>query len=444
MTFRYESEDVAQKIHFKNPSFGNSPCIYCFNAHTGGPMLGYNTMREVLVWLQTVKPQQVKMVYFPSGKADLRDSCLLHSRSEEAHAVRLIASDLQAGQTYTYQIYLDDAADHAAEGNFSTQTLWQHRSDPPEFKFAIGSCAYINEAAYDRPGEPYGKGLGIFNSILEKEPEMMLWLGDNIYLREGDWSSQSGIYHRYTHFRGQKELQKFWKSMHHYAIWDDHDYGPNDADRSFVSKKRSLNAFKTFWGNYEYGINGKDGISSQFSYNDLDFFLLDNRYFRSPNHRKSGKREILGEEQVQWLIDALVYSKATFKVVLVGGQFLSPAAVYENHATYGEERRKIIELMEQEELKNVIFLSGDRHKTELTKMELENGHLIYDYTCSPLSSKAYDSRDEGNNLRVEGTHVSTQNFGLLSVTGSLKERKLLLQNFDSKGNLLWKYEIEKQ
>lgn len=409
-----------------------------------GPMLGYNTMREVLVWVQTEKAQSVKMIYFPENNTAQKDSFLLQSEREKAFTAKLIASGLDEGTTYIYQVFLGNETQPSATGTFTTQALWQHRRDPPEFQFAIGSCAYINEEAYDRPGTPYGKGTEIFQSILAKKPEMMLWLGDNLYLREGDWSSRSGIHHRYTHFKSHPDLQELWKSMHHYAIWDDHDYGPNDADRSFIAKELTLEAFQNFWGNYEYGINGKAGITSMYSYNDLDFFLLDNRYDRSPNKRNSGKREILGKEQIQWLIDALTYSKASFKIVAIGGQFLNPAAVYENHATYAEERQEMIDLIEKENLKNVVFLSGDRHKTELTKMKLKNGNLIYDYTCSPLSSKAYNSSDEENELRVKGTHVSTQNFGLLSLSGSFKNRKLLLQNFDAEGKLQWEYEIKKE
>ena len=61
--------------------------------------------------------------------------------------------------------------------------------DPPAFSFVTGSCAFINEAKYDRPGKPYGGGYEIFESMAADDPDMMLWLGDNIYLREVDFQS---------------------------------------------------------------------------------------------------------------------------------------------------------------------------------------------------------------------------------------------------------------
>lgn len=407
-----------------------------------GPMLGYNTMKEVLIWVQTEKSDSVILKYFPTENPSKTSTVRSLSSERNGFTNKLIAANLEPGTSYEYELIIQNK--QAAKGNFTTQSLWQHRTDPPNFKFALGSCAYTNEPAYDRPGKSYGQGNEIYQSIVAQNPEFMLWLGDNVYLREPDWSSRSGIYHRYTHFKSLPEIQSLWKNMHHYAIWDDHDFGPNDADRSFVGKEISLEAFQDFWGNYEYGINGKPGITTQFSYNDLDFFLLDNRYYRSPNNRKTGERFILGEEQIEWLIDALVSSKASFKIVAIGGQLLSPAAVWENHATYPEERQKIIDLIEKEGIKNVVFLNGDRHKTELTKMELANGNVLYDYTCSPLSSKAYNSSDEGNTLRVEGTHVSTQNFGIIELEGPFKERQLLLKNYDANGKLMWEHKIKRQ
>ena len=35
-------------------------------------------------------------------------------------------------------------------------------------------------------------GLKFSKAIHQKKPDFMVWLGDNIYLREPDWSSHSG------------------------------------------------------------------------------------------------------------------------------------------------------------------------------------------------------------------------------------------------------------
>ena len=94
----------------------------------------------------------------------------------------------------------------------------------------------------------------------------MLWLGDNIYLREPDWNSWTGIIHRYTHDRATPQLQPFMASVHNYAIWDDHDFGPNDSDKSFWNKNLTLKAFKLFWANPSYGTGDIKGTTTSFQW----------------------------------------------------------------------------------------------------------------------------------------------------------------------------------
>ena len=81
------------------------------------------------------------------------------------------------------------------------------------------------------------------------DPDMMLWLGDNIYLREVDFQSYEGFLHRYTHARETPEMKNLLKACPNYAIWDDHDFGPNDSDGSWVHADWSREAFQTFWSN---------------------------------------------------------------------------------------------------------------------------------------------------------------------------------------------------
>lgn len=47
---------------------------------------------------------------------------------------------------------------------------------------------------------------------------------------------------------------------------------------------------------------------------------------------------ILGDQQKYWFKEALLTSKAAYKFVAVGGQFLSDFAGFENFANYKEKR----------------------------------------------------------------------------------------------------------
>ncbi|MEO0469114.1 MAG: alkaline phosphatase D family protein, partial [Bacteroidota bacterium] len=264
----------------------------------------------------------------------------------------------------------------------------------------------------------------------------------NTYLREADWYSWTGIMHRNTHTRAVKEMQALLASTSNYAIWDDHDFGPNNSDRTFRDKDLTLRAFKLFWGNPSYGLpDVKGGTTSMFSRGDADFFMLDNRYFRDPNNKRTGKRSILGKEQLDWFIDALISSNATFKFVMIGGQVVNTVDRFENYAAIApEERSYILNAIARESIKNVIFLSGDRHHSELSKVE-KDGITIYDFTVSPLTSGPHNAEDEPNALRVKGSQVGIRNYGIMDISGPRKERKLKFSLFDQSGKELWSMDI---
>ncbi len=409
-----------------------------------GPMVGYADYREVALWVQTTQEATVYFEYWEVGKPEQRyRTTTVRTKAADGFTARVIADQLEPGRKYEYALFINgQEVPRPYPLRFQTLPLWQWRTDPPNFRIAVGSCLYINEPAYDRPGRPYGGDYEILKAIHEKQPDAMLWLGDNVYLREVDWNTRSGMIKRYTHTRSTPEMQPLLGSVHHYAIWDDHDYGPNNSDRSFWNRKAALEVFKLFWCNPIYGADGTDDISGRFEWGDVEFFLLDNRMHRSPNNRLTGKREILGEQQLEWLIDALTYSKATFKIIVIGGQVLNPVARWENYATYAAEREKLLRRIEQEGITGVIFLTGDRHHTEITKLERPGTYPLYDITVSPLTSRAYNAEKEPNYLRVPGTMVGERNFAILEFSGPRNDRKLTCRVFDKDGKELWSYEIK--
>lgn len=408
-----------------------------------GPMLGHSQMRELSIWLQTKESAKVKIGYKETGSnSELIFTSEKITTSENFYTTTLTADNVEPGRNYEYKVFINDEElkfDYPLE--FQTQKLWQWREDPPAYKFLVGSCLYINEEIYDRPGKPYGGEYQILTDMFNKDADFMVWLGDNTYLREADWYSKTGIYQRYTHTRSLDELQPILASTHHYATWDDHEFGPNNSNRSFVAKETTLQAFKDFWANPSYGINGKPGVTTYFEWGDAAFFMMDNRYYRTPENRKTGDRQILGDEQIEWLIDGLTTTDAEFKFVCLGGQFLNTTPIGENHSTFPEERIKILNLIEKEGIEGVIFLTGDIHRTELTKLDRYRNYPLYEFTLSPLTAGPSTWDKPINNHRVDNTLVQERNYGLFEITGPRKDRKLKCSVYNSNGELKWTYEI---
>ena len=417
------------------------------NLIQNGPMKGYIDMKEAAIWLQTTKPAEVFIKYYPNDNKDLvHISNIVNTSYDKALTAHLFADTLEPGTSYTYELFINGKkANLPYPATFTTLKIWKWRTDAPDFKFAMGSGTYINETAYDRPGKPYGGGYEIYNHIADMHPNFFLWLGDNVYLREPDWNTQAGIFHRYSHDRAIPELRKILATTHHYAIWDDHDYGTNDSDKSFWNKNETLKAFKLFWANPSYGVGDIKGTTTFFNWNDCDFFLLDNRSFRDPDRRiEEGKSE-LGEEQLQWLFDNLVNSYGTFKFVVMGGQFLSNSGMYEAYSNNGfeAERRRIIDFIYKQKIKNVIFLTGDVHFSEVSVLKERNQPTIWDITGSPLNSGPNTNGDQQpNSLRVPGSVIMVRNFTMLEVSGTRKERVLKVTYYGTKGDKLYEMEIK--
>jgi alkaline phosphatase D len=412
-----------------------------------GPMPGHSDHLATSVWLQCHGPCAVQLEYWnaDSARSVRRRTPVQQGDPRNAYAMTFVLDGLVPCQRYAYRVLVGGKELAMDDSLFvSTQCLWKWRTEPPDFSLVTGSCAYINEPAYDRPGRAYGGDYGIFGHMADERADLMLWLGDNTYLREPDWGTRSGYLHRYTHTRRTPELQRLLRSTHHYAIWDDHDFGPNDADGAFAMAPIAREAFDLFWPNPEGRPTGLRTITTAFSYNDVDFFLLDNRTERVPGNMVTTTPTILGAAQIDWLIRALKSSQATFKVVAVGGQFLNDAAVFENYATVPQERQAILDRIDAEGIRNVIFLTGDRHFSELSHLVLPSGLSVYDLTVSPLTSGAYATPQETNNLQVLGTRVTERNYGVLRFTGPRKERKLTMAIHASDGRLLWERTIQAQ
>ena len=321
-----------------------------------GPMVGYSSMREAGIWIQTTQSADVAIRFWKQDSSDFKKvTQTLTTNMDNHYVAHITAHPLEPGHTYQYEVIIDGKIMSIPYPlQFKSQPLWQWRHDAPNFSFVAGSCVYVSDSMYDRPGEPYGGDYHIFNTIDQDNPDFMVWLGDNTYLREADWDSKFGIYYRHKHTRSLKNLQPLLGRTHHYAIWDDHDYGPNDSDRSFVLKNTTLQAFKDFWFNPVYHAGESKGITGQFTWHDCDFFLLDNRWYRTP-HDSSG--QIIGDEQLTWLKEALINSKASFKFICIGGQFISDLKAFENHAQYPEERQQILSMLNDIQVKNVVFLN---------------------------------------------------------------------------------------
>jgi len=424
------------------------------NKIISGPMLGQVELRTATVWIEVAAV--VKTIAVKYWEKD--DPKTAHIKiykgllGNEFNPVKIEIGGLDFNTTYQYTFLLDGIPVNA-QASFTTKDLWQWRKPAPDFSFLTGSCAYFNEPVFDRPGKPYGGDSTIFETMTKTPAAFMLWLGDNWYTRETDISSEWGLYYRASHDRRLHILQNFWKTMSHYAIWDDHDYGPDDAGGDYILKEASRKLFMSYWGNPSFGQDGK-GIYTKVSYGDVDIFLTDDRYFRSANNladsidgKPNTDKHFFGAAQMEWLKNALVYSNATFKIIAIGSQVLNPShKEFESMRHFSAEYNELMNFLNEQKLSGVLFLSGDRHHSEVIKTPRAGNYTLYDITSSPLTSGISKVRgDEINNpFRIPGTLVEEQNFSRITVSGKSGERKLTVEFIGLKGDKLSLWTVDEK
>ncbi len=413
-----------------------------------GPMIGRVNKTDVKLWVQTNKPAKVSFVYWEQNKPKTKkETDWVKTDKDHAYTAHILIDGLKPATTYKYQLKINNKKiQFNYPTTFKTQEVWKYHHAPKDFSFAFGSGAYINDPEFDRSGRPYGGQYQIYEKIPEKNPDFMIWDGDNTYLRQNEWDSKSGMIYRYTHDWSIPEKQKLFATIPHYAIVDDHDFGPNDSDGSFWNKDVGEEVFSLFWAN-PTPVSGLESATYKFSFNDADFFLLDNRYYRDPNNLKSkDNKTILGKKQLNWLKNALVFSKAKFKFIVMGGQFLNTARNYETYSNHGfdKERQDIIDFIYKEQLKNVIFLTGDRHLTEISLLDQgKRFPKIWDVTVSPFTSGPNThGREETNLLRLPKTLIMERNFAVFNIVGKGKDRHIKIDFYNEQGNKINEYIIK--
>jgi alkaline phosphatase D len=402
-------------------------------------MHGFADYTSVTLWIQTERAGPVEIDIAPEGGGDARRLSLV---AAAAHDLVLTARvpGLAPGTAYRYRVA---AHGDAHDGVVRTQRYWSSGSDAAENAIAIGSCHYLANP------DPVFRGSGgdyrIFDAIAAKRPDIMLWLGDNLYLQTPDFLDPSSMAARYRQARGFEPLRKLLTATAHLAILDDHDFGPNDADGSYVLKGETLALFQRYWPNPSYGLPGVPGAFGWARAGDVEFFLLDDRSHRFPDRYPDvPEKSMFGAAQFEWLKQALLSSRARIKLVAAGGQFWNRASRFEGLHQFPQEQARLRAWLVDQRIDGVIFLSGDRHFGELLKIERANAYPLYEFTSSPLTSQPVarpDAAERENPDVVPGTFQSRRQFGLIRISGPGSDRRIALEAYDSDGGALWRHEL---
>jgi len=417
-----------------------------------GPMVGATAMRQAKIWVQATGQGQAYIEYWELGTAKMTPvrlkTAAVPLTEETDFVAQFTVGLLEPGRTYGYRVMINGKEQKVPQAlTFKAQALWQWRTDAPDWKMAFGSCAFVNDTKYDRLGRPYGgapEDKRIYASMAGQAPDLTVWGGDYLYFREVDEDSELGLRYRWRYDRSTAEQQVLLRTGSHVSIWDDHEYGPNNGNSSYRLKGEALALFKRYWANPSYGLPELPGTFTTYRFNDAELFMLDNRYYRDDDELQAKDKTKLGAAQLRWLKNSLLMSVSPVKLIVAGSQVTNDASTYDGWHNFPEERADILKFLVDHKVNGVIFLTGDRHFTELLKTERSGTYPLYELTCSPLLSgiASVVERERGYKKVVEGTFVAQRNFCTLDFSGSKAERKITMRSFSNTGEKLWERELK--
>lgn len=409
------------------------------NGLAAGPMQGHTTATSTYVWIMVEGQGEVVMTLVDKqGQEVARKTQNTNGFTGYKEYVPLTFhfKGLSPNSAYTAVISMNGET-------YKPDTPIKTLDDDPEkpYQFLVTSCALTVPVGlrWIHPGIEER----VYKYACQTPSEFTLWLGDYLYYLKQHSSSREGMYKRFSKKRLQKKMMEFMQSQPQYAIYDDHDFGPNDSDGGYALKKDAVEVFKNFFPN-PYPAGQDEGIYFDFKYKDSEFFMLDDRYFRTT--LDDDAPGMLGKKQLEWLKEELLKSDATFKFIGVGSQVLNQFSTNESYWKFEAEVNDLVDFIMDKQIDGVIFLSGDRHHSELLKLtDLREGQYpLYDFTSSGITSFRRRTRrtSEGKHVhRVPNTLADFQNYGRISIDGPLDNRTCTFEIFNKRGKLAWSYTI---
>lgn len=425
-----------------------------------GPIQGHTTATSMKIWIM-VKGAEWATITIKDTSNTYENNLTLFTNTlaiyQDFTPLTFDFDDLPTNHVYTVSIKVDGK-------KYSVDRLYRtSKTDVNDsYQFLVESCAlsvpvglrWLHPGIEDR----------IYRRASKTTADFNLWLGDYLYYFPKDYKTEEGMTKVWIEKRQRKLIAKFTATMPQYSIWDDHDFGWNDSDSSFIHREHSLELFKRFWANPAYGTANYPGCFYKFDYLDSEFFMLDDRYYRNLPTDSIPEKEskfhvfpipptaapnktsptMLGEGQLAWLKQGLKESKAVFKFVAIGVQIFNQNSSHEVYWHYQAELQDLVAFIKKEKIEGVVFLSGDRHYSELTKTEFDGLYPIYELTSSGITSfryKASKKPESVNPTRIEGTLADFQNYGRITISGEQGNRLCNIEILNNRGKLLWEYQI---
>ncbi|MEQ8904427.1 alkaline phosphatase D family protein [Ekhidna sp.] len=309
-------------------------------------------------------------------------------------------------------------------------------------RIAFGSCSHQDNIE----GQ-------LWSEVNATNPDLWIWLGDNIY---GDTTDMGIMKAKYDLQKSHPDYHKLIKSTSVIGIWDDHDYGVNDGGKEFPAKDQSKEQLFDFLGvDKNNPARKRQGAYQSYTYQhstgNTKVILLDTRYFRDFlqwNNPGTYEKEsivnptgdILGEKQWNWLEKQLSDPEIDFFILGSGIQVIPEEHRWEKWSNFPQAKTRLLEMIKTTTKAPLVILSGDRHLSEVSKLDLDGyDYPLYEFTSSSLNAPTEPS-PENNEFRIKDK-IHVQNFAVMTIIWIANNPMIQLKYYGKANKELANYSV---
>ncbi|MGM0526082.1 MAG: alkaline phosphatase D family protein [Pseudomonadota bacterium] len=312
---------------------------------------------------------------------------------------------------------------------------------------AFGSCSHQD------------KDMPILDSIIADQPGVFLFLGDNVY---GDTENMQELQAKYEKLGAKERFKQLRNQTQTLAIWDDHDYGANDAGKDYPKKEQSRQVMLDFWEVPEESKRRtrKDGIYTSEMYGEgeqkIHVIMPDLRWNRddlkhvsrdeyanerAPNNlgpyipHDDMSKSMLGEKQWEWLEQQL-QKPSRVKVIASSLQLLADFTGWESWANFPADRQRLFSLIKKHKVNGVILVSGDTHWGEVSYYDEDLDYPLWEVTSSGLTQ---EWKDVSPNKHRIGQYTANVNYGSVKIDWEKDDPLVSLSLKDEAGDIVTKH-----
>ena len=310
-------------------------------------------------------------------------------------------------------------------------------------KILFGSCSHQDKA------------MPILDAVNRENADLFIFLGDNIY---GDTENMQDMAQKYKRLGQNPGIKKLRDTTDTIAIWDDHDFGENDAGVEYPQKESARKLMLDFWNEPKDSArySRKDGIYTAYMYGEkhqkVHVILPDLRWNRdklnavskaeymfkrrpknmgpySPSDVKNAS--MLGEAQWQWL-ESELQKPSAIKVIGSSLQLLPEFTGWESWANFPKDRARLLSLIKKYQVNGVIIISGDTHWGEMSKVTTDLDYPLWEVTSSGLTE---EWKDVSPNKHRVGEFTNKVNYGELLIDWQQTDPTIKLSLKDVNGEI---------